>query len=198
MWHNASTPDSMKIKIVTPNESVSYEIPVMKVQRYRVEDIFEKKLLFLIPFYIFSHESRFKEYNKNIDSLNALKGEHADILSRLEKMLDDGDISEYTKCTLIDMSNKVLEHIARKYENVREGVKSVMGGKILDYEAKRIKNEGKIEGKREGEFEGKLKILFELVNDNLLSVMDAAFRAELTEEAFKEKMHSYNCQEFIN
>lgn len=31
-------------------------------------------------------------------------------------------ISKYIKCTLIDMSNKVLGHIARKYENVREGV----------------------------------------------------------------------------
>lgn len=61
-------------------------------------------------------------------------------------MLDAKIISEYTKCTIMDMSNKVLEHIARKYENVREGVKSVMGGKVLDYEAKRIKNEGIVEG----------------------------------------------------
>lgn len=30
-------------------------------------------------------------------------------------------ISEYTKCTLVDMLNKVLEHIAVKYENVCEG-----------------------------------------------------------------------------
>ena len=52
-----------------------------------------------------------------------------DIMGRLEGLLEAGQISEYTKCTLIDMSNKVLEHIAMKYENVREGVKSVMGGK---------------------------------------------------------------------
>lgn len=55
-----------------------------------------------------------------------------------------------------------------------------MIGKVLDHEAKRIKNEGKLE------------ILFDLVNDNLLTIRDAAFRAELTEEAFKEKMQSYN------
>lgn len=59
-----------------------------------------------------------------------------------------------------------------------------MGGKVLDHEAKRIKNEGKLEGK--------LEMLFDLVNDNLLTIRDAAFRAELTEEAFKEKMQSYN------
>ena len=50
------------------------------------------------------------------------------------------------RCTIIDMSNKVLEHIAKKYDAVRKGVKSVMGGKVLEYEAKTIRNEGLEEG----------------------------------------------------
>ena len=44
------------------------------------------------------------------------------------------------------MSNKVLEHIAVKYHSVKEGVKSAMGGKILEYEAKTIKREGMEQG----------------------------------------------------
>lgn len=186
--YDTSTPDCMKIEIITPGGSVSYNIPVMKSQLYTIEEIFEKKLLFLIPFYIFSHESRFEEYNKDMDRLNALKVEYGHIIRRLEELLETGKISEYIKCTIIDMSNKVLGHIAQKYENVKEGVKSVMGGKVLDYEAKRIKNEGKLEGR----LEGKMEMLFDLVNDNLLSIRDAAFQAKLTEEAFKEKMQSYN------
>lgn len=70
--------------------------------------------------------------------------------NRIEQLLNAGDISEYTKCTILDMSDKVLKHIARKYVNVREGVKDVMGGRVLDYEAKRIKNEGVREGRAEG------------------------------------------------
>lgn len=186
--YDTSTPDCMKIEIITPGGSVSYNIPVMKSQLYTIEEIFEKKLLFLIPFYIFSHESRFEDYNKDMDRLNALKVEYGHIVCGLEELLDAGKISEYIKCTIIDMSNKVLGHIAKKYENVKEGVKSVMGGKVLDYEAKRIKNEGKLEGR----LEGKMEMLFDLVNDNLLSIRDAAFQAKLTEEAFKEKMQSYN------
>lgn len=186
--YDTSTPDCMKIEIITPGGSVSYNIPVMKSQLYTIEEIFEKKLLFLIPFYIFSHESRFEEYNKDMDRLNVLKVEYGHIVCGLEELLDAGKISEYIKCTIIDMSNKVLGHIAQKYENVKEGVKSVMGGKVLDYEAKRIKNEGKLEGR----LEGKMEMLFDLVNDNLLSIRDAAFQAKLTEEAFKEKMQSYN------
>lgn len=43
---------------------------------------------------------------------------------------------------------KVLEHIAKRYAAVRKGVKSIMGGKVLDYEAKTIRNEGVEEGIR--------------------------------------------------
>ncbi len=48
------------------------------------------------------------------------------------------------KRTIMDMSNKVLEHIAKKYDNVQEGVKSVMGRKILEYEAKTIREQGEL------------------------------------------------------
>ena len=48
------------------------------------------------------------------------------------------------------MSNKVLEHIAVKYDSVRKGVRAVMGGKVLEYEAKTIKREGIKEGIEQG------------------------------------------------
>ena len=101
-----------------------------------------------------SVESRFKEYDGDKDKLGELQREYKDITDRIEQLLNAGEISEYTKCTIMDMSNKVLMHIARKYENVREGVKQVMGGRVLDYEAKRIKNEGREEGRAEGREEG--------------------------------------------
>lgn len=64
--------------------------------------------------------------------------------------MNQGEISEYMKCTINDMSNKVLEHIAVKYDSVKKGVQSVMGGKILEYEAKTIRNEGLEEGMEKG------------------------------------------------
>lgn len=185
---NASTPDKLKIEITTPGGAVSYDILVMKSQHYTIDEIFGKGLLFLIPFYIFSYEKHFDEYDKEIEKLNTLKEEYEKIKNRLEALLDENKISEYIKCTVMDMTNKVIEHIAGKYEHIREGVKSIMGGKVLEYEAKTIRNEGIREGIREG----KLELLFDLVRDNLLSVKDAALQAKLTEEAFKEKMQSYN------
>ena len=152
---SASTPDKMKIKMVTPGGNVSYDILVMKSQRYTLEEIFKKNLLFLIPFYIFSHENRFEEYEKDETKLELLKQEYEQIKNRLEELMDRGTISEYTRCTIIDMSNKVVEHLAKKYNSIREGVRSVMGGKVLEYEAKTIRNEGRKEGREDGREEGR-------------------------------------------
>lgn len=76
--------------MITPGGTVSFDIPVMKTQRYGIEEIFEKNLLFLIPFYIFSHESRFEEYNNDKDKLEILKAEYADIMARLDQLLEKG------------------------------------------------------------------------------------------------------------
>ncbi len=128
-----------------PGTEAHYEVPVMKISQYTIMDLFQKKILILITFYIFTYENLFPEYEHDREKLEALKKEYGVIKNKLEELLQEGAISEYTKCTLIDMSNKVLEHLARNYKTIREEVKSVMGGKILDYEAKTIRSEGKLE-----------------------------------------------------
>lgn len=190
-----ATPDEMTVEIRTPGAEASYRIPVMKSQNYTADEIFEKKLLFLIPFHIFSHEKDFEAYEKDPVQLEILKAEYTGIADRLEELLEQGEVNEYTKCTINDMSRKVLENIAWKYGNVKEGVKSVMGGRILDYEAKRIKaeglQEGRKEGLQEGRKEGQIETLIELVKDNILSVKEAASRASLPEAGFREQMRKY-------
>ena len=86
-----------------------YDIQVMKVQKYTVDEIFEKGVRFLIPFHIFSHERRFKDYERDEKELESLTSEYDQIKVSLEELLDKGVVSEYMKCTVIDISNKGLE-----------------------------------------------------------------------------------------
>ena len=152
---DTSTPDQMRIEMRTPGGTVRFDVLVMKSQRYGIDEIFEKNLLFLIPFYIFSHESRFVEYNKDKGKLESLKAEYIDIRNRLDDLLESGQISAYTRKIIMEMSNKVVENLARKYKNVREGVKSIMGGRVLEHEAKTILREGWRQGHKEGHEEGR-------------------------------------------
>ena len=60
----------MTIEIETPNGAINYDIQVLKSQNYTIDEIFDKKLLFLIPFHIFSHEKLFEEYENDTDILH--------------------------------------------------------------------------------------------------------------------------------
>ena len=153
------TPDKMKYVIVTPGGTVQYDVPLMKVQTYSLDDIFEKNLLLLIPFYIFSHEKSFPEYNDNEQKLEELKGEYHEILKRLDELERQKVIGAFDKRTIIELSNDVIREIAQKYENVQKGVGEIMGGALIETEARTILNQGKSEGISETKKKTALRML---------------------------------------
>lgn len=181
---NESVPDVYEIQIHTPNGCISYHVPTLKVQQYDIETIFEKNLLFLIPFYIFTYEKQFYKINNNIEMLKELKKEYSRILKRLDKLVESKKINEYIKKTICEMSERVINKLAIKYESIRKEVTDIMGGKVLEYEAKDILRRGIKEGIEVGKFE----TLSDLVKDNLLSIEEAAKRAEMTVEEFKKAL----------
>ncbi|MXP78207.1 hypothetical protein GN277_23470 [Lachnospiraceae bacterium WCA-9-b2] len=143
------TPDKMKYVIITPGGTVQYDVPIMKVQSYSLDEIFEKRLLMLIPFYIFSHEKSFSEYNNNELKLEELKTEYRTILERLDDLEKQGIIGAFDKRTIIELSSDVINEIARKYENVQKGIGAMMRGPLIQTEARTILNRGISETKKE-------------------------------------------------
>ncbi|MBQ9404257.1 MAG: hypothetical protein IJU15_04665 [Synergistaceae bacterium] len=152
---NKNTPDAMNILINTPGGSVSFNVPVLKVKSYSLVQLFEKNLLFLLPFYIFNLEKDFPTYDSNEDALQKLKNIYADFMKRLEIAVDEGRISAYYRRTILDMSKKVLENIAAKYQNIQKGVNDIMGGQVLEHEGKTIYNAGVAVGEERGRREEK-------------------------------------------
>ncbi len=151
---NRNTPDFMYLEITATSGTLTIDVPVLKVQRYSLEQIFKKRLYFLLPFYIFTHEKDLAEYESNEEKLDELKKEYAAIVERLGALVERKELSYYYKKIIVEMSANVVENLAIKYDKVREGVKSVMGGKVLNYEAKTIYLEGVDKGMREGRREG--------------------------------------------
>ncbi len=145
-----NTPERMQIRIDTPKGSAGFDVQVLKVQKYTIDEIFEKNLVMLIPFYIFSHEKDFPEYNTNEEKLEELKTEYTGIMNRLRYLKRSGQITEYQHRMIVDMSGKVLKNIASKYDNVRKGVGETMTGRIIETKASRIYHEGEKCGEKRG------------------------------------------------
>ncbi len=168
------TPDRMKYVIVTPGGTVRYDVPIMKVQTYSLEDIFGKGLLMLIPFYIFSHEKGFPEYNSDEQKLTELKAEYQEILERLDGLERQGVIGAFDKRTIIELSGDVIKEIAQKYENVQKGVGDMMSGALIETEARTILNQGIKQGKSQGISETKTQTALRLLKRGKLTVEEIA------------------------
>lgn len=174
----SNTPDTMKVVIKVPRPGIDgeYYVKVVKAVSYSIDDIFEKKLWFLIPFHIFSYEKSFKSYENNETERENLIKEYEKIKIGLEKLAEEKAISDFQKIMILDMSKKVVDYIAEKYSNVKEGVKKIMGGQILDFEAKRIRDdarqEGRIEGRLEGRQEGRLEGMKDAKDEMIIAMRE--------------------------
>ena len=198
-----NTPEKLNIVMDTASGKVNYNVHVMKVQNYSFDEIKDKKLIFLLPFYIFRFEEEFEKYNNDEQELHKLKQEYQEIREYLENEAKTERIDEYTKCTIIDMTIKVVKNIAVKYPNIMKGVQEIMGGQVLDYEAKRILNRGKelgeeagIElGKKLGEETGRRQEQEAIVKRMILSGMETSVIMDLsmmTEEQIEKLKNSLN------
>ena len=174
---NQNTPDMMHVQMITPGGEVTYPIRVIKMKSYTLEEIFEKNLLFLIPFYIFVHEKNLWVYNEDKERLQELLKEFEYIKNQLETLNEQGVINEFVRLAIVDMTRKVVKHLAKNYKQVRKGVKAVMGGKVLEYEAKTILKKGKISA------------YTEMIRDGFITISEAAKRLDMPVEKLEEFMN---------
>ena len=79
-----------------------------------------------------------------------LEAEYKEILERLNALEDQGAIKKKKKRTIIELYRDVIKEIAQKYENIQKGVGGIMGGALIETEARMLRDEGRREGRQEG------------------------------------------------
>lgn len=165
---------------------MSYNIPVLKVRQYSADELFEKHLFFLIPFHIFVYEKDFNEIEQNDEKLKKLEAEYTYITKHLNEASHAGILSEYTKAAILEMSRKVVKHLAAKYKKIKKGVNLNMGGKVLNYRAKDILNRGRAEGEEQTKIQIATKLL--TCGNDIKSVADITELPEETVSKLAEKI----------
>lgn len=133
----------MEIIVKTPGGETAYNIPALYIKDYTMDAVFEKKLYFLIPFLIFNMENELSEINENPDRLVALKNVYAEMILRLEELVSEGQLTEFSYLEIRDMTNRVVQNLARNYKNIRERIGNIMGGKVIVTEVSRARKKGR-------------------------------------------------------
>ena len=145
----------MKIEVRAPLDKMLVDVLVMKLQDYTLDDMISKDLVILFPFYLF----RFSDYilekcNQDEERLELIRSGYRRMSEHLKELADKEELSEFYRHTIIYLCNVVVENLAKPYENVVKGVQSVMGGIVIETDAKKILNDGIRQGKIEGKIEG--------------------------------------------
>ena len=121
-------------------------------------------------------------YNEEKDRLQELLEEFEYIKQRLETLNEQEVINEFVRLAIIDMTKKVVKHLAKNYKQVQKGVRAVMGGKVLEYEAKTILKKGIAQGLEQG----KIFTYVEMIRDGIFTVSEAAKRLDMPVEKLEE------------
>ena len=184
-----NTPDVEEVELLFPDGQVCvYRVPTVKLERYTKDSIFEKNMLLLLPFYVMRYEDAAHTIGEDSEKLQGLLREYEDIRINLEKELSTAGRSElYTDLNKLII--RISNYIFREEEKVRKGVDEVMGGKVLQLESERLREEGMAIGKAEGKAEGEAR-LSALINRLILEGRSDEIQKVVTDVNRRQELYS--------
>ena len=127
--------------------SIEYGVPVIRMEWYSIENILQKHLTMLLPFYVMRYEN--------------VKLEDEELCKRLFE--EYGLIQRYLKETylqkgqekafrdVMELINRITNYIFSNTENVRKELGEIMGGRVLELESDRLIKKGEQIGLERGE-----------------------------------------------
>lgn len=133
--------DTLGMDIIMPDGRViKYELPAIYIERYTQDVIFQKKLLFLLPFYVIRYEKSREDIEKDPEKLQKLLDEYVTISRRLEEsLLENGKETLYRY--LVEVILKIADYIFSDSEKTKKGVDRAMGGEVLELKTDKLINE---------------------------------------------------------
>lgn len=173
--------ESEEMEIVLQDgQTVTYRVPTVSVQKYGLDEIFEKRLYAYLPFYIMRYEKRFQAMEKDAASRVDFLEDMKELLKRVDDALDQ-DPGEYQD--MLSAMRRISDYLLSDCDGVKTEVEKIMGGRILPMPSDALRK-AEAKGKAEGEAVRLLRLIQrKLCRGKTLS--EIADELEDSEEAIK-------------
>lgn len=138
----------LSIEIVMPDGTLTeYKVPAVYMGHYTKDEILQKRLFFLLPFYIMRYEKI--ALDAKHPKLQKMLKEYQEIEKCLEaEFLEGGKEKAYRD--LMELILRISDYILRNQEEAKKGLGDVMGGKVLELESDRLIQKGLEQGLEQG------------------------------------------------
>ena len=121
----------------------------MKLQEYTKEEIFQKRLLFFLPFYIMRYEKDLPKIARDPEQVSRLLAEYEEIRVQLKRELPtDEETAILTR--LAELTERISDYILRSEQILKERIGDIMGGKVLELETDKILEQALERGLEQG------------------------------------------------
>ena len=140
------------IEYIYREQRIKMIVPVMNVQEYSADEIFKKKLFFLIPFYFIRYKEQLREISESdSEECDRIYLELKEYFDRVIAECDDGEITEDETRKLAELSRVILSHITLGLNSdIRERMVNAVGGQVLELQEDRWIKEGMEKGVEKG------------------------------------------------
>ena len=194
--------NTIGMDIVMPNgQIIKYDLPAIYVENYTTDVIFQKKLLFLLPFYIMRYEKSREKLEKDPEELRELLQKYEKIAGKLEdSLLGKGREAQHRY--LVEVIIRISDYIFANSEKTRKGVNAAMGGEVLDLKTDKlideirqdvkekvrdeVKEEVRDEVKEEVKNEVKMEIVVYMLKKGINTLEEIADSTDLSLEQVKK------------
>ncbi len=174
--------DKAEIDIITPDGEIKYNVPIIKRKNIELDEIFNKKLYFLIPFYILNYKDKLNELEKDEGNWNDLVQHYKEIFRRLESEYKKGELPLFSLGVIIETMERVAYNMTLGHGTVNTKVGEIMGGQYKELEWIKAWREAEAKGKAEGKAEGAEEQLINMICRKLKKGKTVSQIAEELEE----------------
>lgn len=172
------------LKMICPDgQSFVYKIKSICVQDYTKDEMFEKKLIMFLPYYILRYKNIPSAKKSDQESLSSFLEEFRELQSGLEEFCGNSEERAMYYSNLCQFIVKISNYII-KSDAVKRKVREIMGGKVLKLQTEIWLEQGETRGR---ELERKL-ITYEEVRDGDILPEKGAKRLGITVEELKRNM----------
>ena len=137
---NTLTEEQIEIEMAD-GQIITYRVPTIRLRDYSIDEIFEKNLLILLPYYIINYEKELSKVAEEKERKENLLSEFIAIISRLEKATKE---DEGLFLDIVKMMQRVMRYLLREEPEMKERMGDVMGGEVLSLPSDKLRKERSI------------------------------------------------------
>lgn len=172
--HNSHTPDYITVTVeLSDGQCFAYTVPIVKIQNYNIKEIFEKKLLVLLPYYILRYEKELAEMEADTAKRKELIDSYKEILIKLHELCDAG-LTNFEAVKIRDCIIRILNWVAKTEPKIKKEVRD-MCGKVIRTKVDDVYDSALKKGHKEGHAEGKKEMAINMYKNGMNTDMIANF-----------------------